>query len=116
MFRREVIEALDGYDETLGYEDFDFWVRSAREFNYVYSNQVLAKKRVLKNSLSRSQTKYRNGHQQSTLVVCRKALGLNRTKTEGKALKKRCWYEIRQCVRRGNIGLIPSYFSIIQKS
>lgn len=116
MFRREVIEALDGYDETLAYEDFDFWVRSAREFNYAYSNQVLAKKRMLKNSHATSQTNFRNKHQQSTLIVCRKALGLNRTKMEGNALKKRCRYEIRQCVKSGNIGLIPSYISIIRKS
>ena len=116
MFRREVIEALDGYDETLAYEDFDFWVRSARKFNYSYSDQVLAKKRMLKKSHARSQVIFKNNHQQSTLAVCRKALELNKTKEEGSALKKRCWYEIGQCIKTGNIGLILSYFSIIQKS
>src|SRR5690606_13761265 len=34
MFRREVIERLGGYDESLAYEDFDFWIRSSRDFYY----------------------------------------------------------------------------------
>ena len=33
MMRRTVLEELDGYDEDLTYEDFDFWVRSARNHN-----------------------------------------------------------------------------------
>jgi len=115
MFRREVIEALDGYDESLAYEDFDFWVRSSRDFEYAYSDQVLVKKRMLKNSHARSQDKFRNDHQKSTLTVCYKILEMNRTKEEGSALKKRCWHEILQCIKKGNLGLIPNYLSILRK-
>ncbi|MCP4456976.1 MAG: glycosyltransferase [Cytophagales bacterium] len=116
MFRKEVIEALDGYDETLAFEDYDFWVRSSREFDYAFSDQVLVKKRILKNSHGRSQYKFLNSHQQSTLKVCKKILAMNRTEEEGRALKKRCWYEIRQCIKKGNLGLIPDYLSIVSKS
>ena len=116
MFGREVLESLNGYDESLSYEDFDFWVRSSRKFSYAYSDQVLVKKRLLKNSLSNSQNKFGNSHQRSTLLVCRKALQLNQTKEEGSALRKRCWYETRQCIKRGNVGLIPGYLSIIMKT
>ncbi len=36
MVRREVLDRLGGYDEELTYEDFDFWVRSAHEYHYVF--------------------------------------------------------------------------------
>ncbi|MEQ8423656.1 MAG: glycosyltransferase, partial [Cyclobacteriaceae bacterium] len=36
LIRREVLEKLQGYDESLAYEDFDFWVRSSRDFEYLY--------------------------------------------------------------------------------
>lgn len=113
MFRRDVIDALGGYDESLAYEDFDFWVRSSREFDYAFSDEVLVQKRLLKNSHAGSQEKFRNDHQKSTLKVCKKIRAMNRTKEEGRALKRRCWHEIRQCIKKGNLGLIPDYLSLV---
>lgn len=115
MIKREVLERLGGYDETLAFEDFDFWVRSAREFEYCYSDEVLVKKRIVNGSHSASQNKFRNEHQKSILKVCEKILAMNRTSEEGNALKKRCWHEIRQCIKKGNLGLIPDYLSIIKQ-
>lgn len=115
MFRKEVLEALDGYDESLSYEDFDFWVRSSREFSYCYSDELLVKKRILKKSHSAIHEKFRSAHQRSTLEVCRKILKMNRTKEEGRALRTRCWHEIRQCIKKGNLELIPSYLSILKQ-
>jgi glycosyltransferase involved in cell wall biosynthesis len=43
MFRRKVIDVLGGYDESLSYEDFDFWIRSSRAFFYCYSPEVFVK-------------------------------------------------------------------------
>ncbi|MDQ3394436.1 MAG: glycosyltransferase, partial [Bacteroidota bacterium] len=37
MARREVFDHLGGYDESLAYEDFDFFVRSSRNFKFCYS-------------------------------------------------------------------------------
>lgn len=35
LYRREVTEALGGYDESLfGAEDYDFWLRAARQFSF----------------------------------------------------------------------------------
>ncbi len=35
LYRREVDEALNGYDEDLfGIEDYDFWLRAARQFQF----------------------------------------------------------------------------------
>lgn len=115
MIRREVLESLGGYDESLSYEDFDFWVRSAREFAYCYSDEVLVKKRILPNSHSATHEQFRSAHQKSTLRVCYKILNLNRNAKEGQALKKRCWHEIRQCIKKGNLSLIPNYLSILKQ-
>lgn len=115
MFSRKVMEKLEGYDESLAFEDFDFWVRSARYFAYAFSDTVLVKKRVVKNSHASSQEKFMNAHQETILKVCWKILEMNRTDAEGKALKKRCWHEIRQCIKKGNLGLIQGYLSILKQ-
>lgn len=115
MFTREVMDLLEGYDESLAYEDFDFWVRSSREFRYAFTDKPLVKKRILKDSHAQTQNKFRNSHQKSTLRVCQKIVELNRTEGDRKALRKRCWHEIRQCIKKGNLGLIPNYLSILKQ-
>jgi glycosyltransferase involved in cell wall biosynthesis len=40
MMRKQVLTALGGYDESLSYEDFDFWVRSARRYQYYFQSAV----------------------------------------------------------------------------
>ncbi len=112
MIRREVLARLEGYDETLAYEDFDFWVRSSRDFKYHYIPEPLVKKRILSSSLGQGQ--YKSGSDQfwSTLKVCQKALLLNKTHGENLALKKRIWFEMRQAVRVGNFGILRSYIRL----
>lgn len=99
MFRRSVMERLNGYDESLSYEDFDFWIRSSREFRYAYDAKVLVKKRKLSTSLSAAQYKITNRHNASTYRVCEKILTLNKNIDEQRALRKRIQYETRQCLR-----------------
>ena len=41
LIKREVLEELGGYDESLSYEDYDFWVRSARNWKYIFLNENL---------------------------------------------------------------------------
>ncbi len=113
MMSRKVLEDLNGYDETLSYEDFDFWIRSSRNYNYGYTNKVLVKKTLLKNALANKQFKFRSKHQKSTLAVCKKIQNLNRINEERNALKKRCLYEIKQCLKQGNLGLIPSFIRLM---
>src|SRR5882672_7643690 len=38
MVKKEVMDMLEGYDETLAYEDFDFWVRASRKFQFAFLN------------------------------------------------------------------------------
>ena len=116
MIKREVLEQLNGYDETLTYEDFDFWIRSSRHFKYLFNPSQLVKKRIIKNSKSQKQFQLRSPHMRSTLEVCRKISDLNQTEQEDHALIKRCWYEIRQCLKTMNIEFVPGYLRLIQLS
>ena len=113
MFKRAVIESLGGYDEELSYEDFDFWIRSSREHAYGYTNKTLVKKRDVQNSLAKKQFRFLSTHQKSTLAVCRKIKALNRHRSEQEALRRRCFYEMRNCLRQGNIWLIPSFLRLV---
>lgn len=95
MMRRIVLEDLGGYDEQLSYEDFDFWIRSSRNYKYAFTDKVLIKKNILIDSLSASQYQRKNRHCLSTAIVCEKALNLNKTKAENDALLKRINYELK---------------------
>lgn len=98
LVRKKVFEKLNGYDENLAYEDFDFWVRSSREFKYAYLHEVLTKVRVVSGSMSSKL--YEPGDEQlhSTFLVCKKALGLCRDQEDKKILLQRVRYEFRQAI------------------
>lgn len=109
MFKREVIDSLGGYDEDLAYEDFDFWIRSSRNFNYCYTPEVLVKKRKVRNSMSQKQFRLFSPQLRSTFKVCEKILALNRSAEEQKALANRILYEIRVCLRLLHFSLAIRY-------
>jgi glycosyltransferase involved in cell wall biosynthesis len=109
MFRRTVVDFMNGYDESLTYEDFDFWIRSSRRFKYHYDPEVQVKKRKVRNSLSHEQFKILNKHSKSTYRVCTKILDLNRSEAERRATSKRLQYEIRQSIRTLDIVLAYKY-------
>lgn len=116
MFRRTVIDFMNGYDESLTYEDFDFWIRSSRRFQYHYDPAVLVKKRKVKNSLSHEQFKILNKHSNSTYRVCTKILDLNRSEEERRATSNRLQYEIRQSIRTLDFGLAYRYILLWMKN
>lgn len=95
MMSRKVLDELGGYDEALSYEDFDFWIRSSRNYQYRFTDAVLVNKYVLKNSLSTQQALYKNRHTHTTAIVCEKALALNKSREEDEALWKRVTYELK---------------------
>jgi glycosyltransferase involved in cell wall biosynthesis len=98
MFRRALLEKAGGYDETLAYEDFDIWVRSAQDFKFFFLDKILTRRRVHTASLSHKL--YTSGDKQlaSTIIICRKAQKLIRTPDEKAALVVRVKAELRQAV------------------
>ena len=115
MYRREVLEELKGYDESLTYEDFDFWIRSSRVFKYSYIDEVLVKKRVVAGSKGQNQFKIGSKDNYSTYKVCKKAKELIRDQSERKTLKKRLWYEFRLSLRILDIKTAALYLSLISR-
>lgn len=116
MFRKELIDALGGYDEQLSYEDFDLWIRSARRWKYCYIPKALIKRRILPGSLSAKQFSIRSSHQHSTYIICRKIMYLNRTRAEQQALNKRIRYEMRVNLRLLNWKLVWKYMSLLSEN
>jgi glycosyltransferase involved in cell wall biosynthesis len=113
LMRKKVLDELGGYDESLHYEDFDFWVRSSRNYLYDYSDEVLVKKRVVKGSLSDVQFNRRSDHWNSTMQVLKKVKRLNTSASEANALRNRLWYEVGYHLKRFNIRPVFSYLLLL---
>jgi glycosyltransferase involved in cell wall biosynthesis len=116
MIRRSVLATLNGYDESLAYEDFDLWIRSSRHFKYFYTPQVLVNKRIVKGSMSDRQFEKGNPQQLSTYKVCEKILDLNQSKEEHEALLQRLRYELRLSLFRFDFGLASKYWRLIRNT
>ena len=97
MMRTSTMRELGGYDETLTFEDFDFWVRSAAKYKYFYVDEVLTKKRIVPSSLSSLVYKKGSGMLASYYAVCNKAYDLNRDQQEFDLLAARIRTFIRKC-------------------
>ncbi|HRW98509.1 MAG TPA: glycosyltransferase [Cyclobacteriaceae bacterium] len=113
MMRRGLLQQLGGYDETLAYEDFDFWVRSSRISKYTYIPEPLIKRRVLARSMVNDQFKKGSKQLVSTFRVCEKIKQLNQTSEDQKAWRGRVWYEIRVCFRLMDFALAFRYLKLL---
>ncbi|MHC2991108.1 glycosyl transferase [Pontibacter sp. HJ8] len=102
MMKRRVLESLNGYDEALAYEDFDFWIRSSRNYKYFFLVDVTTRRRVHAHSLSQQWYKPGNKLVDSTVRVCEKAAQLIRTPEEKAALTRRLQYEARHTYLTGH--------------
>lgn len=52
MLRRNVLDQVGGYDESLGAEDYDMWLRIARRYRWAFVDEPLVYYRLLDGSLS----------------------------------------------------------------
>ena len=106
LIKKSVFDFLEGYDETLDYEDLDSWIRASREYEFDFIDEVLVKKRTVTNSLGSNFYKKKHKINKSTYKILRKALGLNRSKTEDLALQKRVHHEIIHSFKYRNLNLL----------
>lgn len=109
MMRKSMIDDLGGYDETLAYEDFDWWVRASRNSYFHFLHRVTVKKRVHAAALSNSFYLKASGLQESTYRVCEKIRWLNKDDTEHRALQMRIRYEMKVACLTGNFQLYGLY-------
>lgn len=115
MMRRDVLNELGGYDETLAFEDFDFWVRSSRLYYYAYVDEVLMQKRRLPNSLSAQVALPDNKLLQSTLVVCQKAFDRCATPDEYQTLAFRIQTFIRKAFYAEQFDLALQFGKLLRQ-
>ena len=99
LMRRACLESVGGYDETLAYEDFDFWVRASRNWQFQYLDEITTRKRKHPRSMSARAYRRHDPFLASTIKVCDKALDLCHTALEREALAGRLRWELRQALR-----------------
>lgn len=115
MIKNSVLQDLQGYDESLSYEDFDFWIRSARKYKYAYQDEVTTLRRLVKNShAAQFYKRGNNPHLISTLKVCEKAWQLNQNEAENRALAQNIHYHQRQALYTDNFDLVGK-FEVLRK-
>lgn len=98
MAKKTVYDTLKGYDETLAYEDLDFWIRASRWYEFDFIDDILIKKRISGHSLTDNfYDNQKSGFKRmnlSTYLILKKAIRLNRTRKEDLAIQKRVHHEI----------------------
>ena len=113
MIKKELYDKLNGYDETLAYEDLDFWVRASRNYNFDFIDNPIVKKRVLCNSLGsdfhRKKSPKSKKINYSTYKIINKILLLNSSKQEDKAVLKRIHFEILLNFKNSYYKLVLKY-------
>jgi glycosyltransferase involved in cell wall biosynthesis len=119
LIKKEVLKELGGYDESLSYEDYDFWVRSARNWKYIFVDENLTFYRKMNHSHfpSHSSTfkKKNNPHLYSTLKVCQKAFKLCQNKKEYKSLSISVLYHFRESLKYKNYKAVKGFFILCGK-
>ena len=116
MMRRACLAQLGGYDEALAYEDFDFWVRASRDWQFWYLDAVTTRKRKHPRSMSSRAYQRHDPYLASTIRVCEKALHLVRTAEERAALATRLRWELRQAARRHRSAEARRLFALLRQT
>lgn len=116
LYKTSVLKELGGFDEKLHYEDFDYWVRSARKYKYYFQNEITTLKRVVKGSITyRFYERKNNPMLESSLEVCRKAILLNKTDEENSALAKNIAFNLRQAYFTENYTLAADFYALLKE-
>lgn len=109
MIKKEVYDKLNGYDESLFYEDLDFWIRASRIYEFDFIDAPIVQKRIVENSHGTKFYKKKHEINLSTLIILKKALALNKTSDEHRALMKRVHFEILLNLKNSHYSLVLKY-------
>lgn len=116
IFKKSVFDEVGGYNENLVFEDFDFWVRCATNYNFYYLPIISGKKTILENSFSSffySKTKSKR-MLESTLQTYKWASQIVLEK--GGDMNLGLTYYFRQATLMGHFELALEFQSILNKS
>lgn len=105
MISKYYFDKLNGYDESLIYEDLDFWIRASRNFNIEFIDEILVQKRIVNNSFHSNFKRKHNIIGKTTNRILNKTYRLNKSKKENLILKNRVMIEIKTSVKTKNFIL-----------
>jgi glycosyltransferase involved in cell wall biosynthesis len=100
LYKKSIFDSSNKYDETLCYEDFDYWIRISRNYDIEFIDEILIKKRFLLNSLHQSFHKKHAIIGKSVYKILVMASKLNRSKIENSVLATRVMLEIKRSIKR----------------
>lgn len=110
MIKKSVFDYLEGYDESLAYEDLDFWIRASRIYEFDFIDEPIMQKRIVTTSLGAGFYKKNDCRARkinhSNYLILKKAIKLNQTKQEDLALQKRIHNSIVRCFKNRNYYLM----------
>jgi len=113
LINRRIFGELGGYDDTLIYEDYDYWLRVARKYPILYIDKILVKRIKTKSSLGNTNylrfNKKTIKFKKSTYCVVKKLLKLNKNKEEDYEAIGKIKHEIKENVRILNLILVIKY-------
>lgn len=115
MIRKSILDVLNGYDEKLSYEDFDFWVRSSHICLYAFLDEKLTYIRKTDSSMSKGWYKIGDRQAHSTYLICNKLVTMVRTAEEKSSLLARIRYELRQCTFSHNRKEALLFFDLLRQ-
>jgi glycosyltransferase involved in cell wall biosynthesis len=117
MVRTKILIELGGYDETLSYEDYDFWIRSSRICQYAYLDELLTYKRILFSSHGRKfyVKKVNEKHLESTLLISKKALQNFSSAAEYDALAVSVRYHYRLSFYTENFIFAHQFYDLLRQ-
>jgi glycosyltransferase involved in cell wall biosynthesis len=100
LYKMAVFENLNGYDETLYYEDLDYWIRLSRTYEIEFVDTVLIKKRILSNSMHSGFIKKHHFIGKSTYRIMKNASKLNKSSVEDKILRTHILLGIKRSIKQ----------------
>lgn len=116
MMKRSMLEDLGGYDEDLAFEDLDIWIRGSRTLHFQYLDKILVKRRELKSSLGNAIFRKKDAKAQklnnSAFKIIKKAIKLNKSKKENRALMRRMHYEMTKAWHTKHYSLFLKYIPL----
>lgn len=110
LVKREVFDDLKGYDESLEYEDFDFWIRSSRKWKYGLLDRKLTKVRKHVGGMTANMYRKRDKKVESTFIVCKKIEKMIDDNRGRAALLRRVKYEFRMALKYGNFPWLKKWY------
>lgn len=116
MMKKTVLDDLEGYDESLAYEDLDFWIRASRIYEFDFIDEPVMQKRIVSNSLANQFFKKNNPKTKkidySTYLILKKGIQLNQSIQEDLAIQKRVHNSIINCLENKNYWLVLKNFKL----